>query len=218
MSGGMPIKTVSTMEYGSKISSSKWGNVEIIKYLVSADLLPRKGAMPYIAGWSLVVVYDMMGIPMGTYARHTDKTMVVVDGVAFEDPMNSFPEISAKSDKTVTTNNTPLVGEPTTTEVRTYTNTYKGMGSATVPFPYSSTSGLVCTGLLTGSDKYVPKTEGTGVDKITTQILVPGAFKLDKIIGTTDDSLSLMGSDLIEGSISIAAGVVYDLNIYNPTI
>ena len=204
-----PTRIVDTMEYGSKIGTAKWGNAEIIRYLVENDLLPTKGKAPHIAGWSLIVVYDgVEGFPMA-YARHTDKTTVEVPDIIFGGG-EGF-DVAAIMDKTVTTTNiNPTTGNETTTSVHTYSDTFKGIGSASVP---SYVGPIMCTGLLTGSYKFVPKTETIEGERFTTEVLVPGATKLDKILGVLDGPEA---QELVEGSISIAAGVVVDLLMFFP--
>jgi len=203
----MPTKIVDTQEYGSKISTAKWGNADIIRYLVENDLLPTKGNAPHVAGWSLIVVYDgMEGFPM-VYARHTDKTIVEVPDIMLGGG-EGF-DVAAIMDKTVTTTTfNPTTGDEKMTTVRTYSDTFKGMGSASVP---TWVGPIMCNGLLTGSYKYVPKTETFDGEKFTIEVLVPGAMKLDKIVGVLDGP---EGQELVEGSISVAAGVVVDLNTF----
>jgi hypothetical protein len=200
-----PTKTVDTTEYGSKIGTAKWGNADIIRYLVESELIPTKGSAPHIAGWSLIVVYDgMEGFPV-VYARHTDKTMAEVPDIMLEGLDEGF-DVAAIMDKTVTTTTfNPTTGNETMTTVHTYSDTFKAIRSVSLPF--------MCTGLLTGSYKYVPKTETFDGEKFTTEVLVPGAMKLDKIVGVLD---GIEGQELIEGSISVAAGAVTDLNILFP--
>jgi hypothetical protein len=204
----MPTKIVDTQEYGSKISTAKWGNADIIRYLVENDLLPTKGNAPHVAGWSLIVLYDgVEGFPMA-YARHTDKTTVEVPDILFGG--DGF-DVATITDKTVTTTNiNPTSGDETITTVHTYSDTFKGIGGASVP---SYVGPIDCTGLLTGSNKFVPKTETFDGERFTTEVFVPGAIKLDKILGVLDGP---NGQELVEGSISIAAGVVVDLNIFFP--
>jgi hypothetical protein len=205
----MPTKIVDTQEYGSKIGTARWGNAEIIRYLVENDLLPTKGKAPHVAGWSLIVVYDgVEGFPMA-YARHTDKTTVEVPDIIFGGG-EEF-DVATLTDRTVsTTVINPTTGDETFTVVHTYSDTYKGIGSASVP---CSVGPIMCTGLLTGSNKFVPKTETIDGERFTTEVFVPGAIKLDKIVGVLDGP---NGQELVEGSISIAAGVVIDTNTFFP--
>ncbi len=201
-------KTVATEEYGSKISSSwRWGNAEIIRALVENEILPQIGKAPFIAGWSLVVVYDGAEAAPTVYARHTDKTTILLDSVILGGPEDFY--VAAITDRTVTTTlNNVLTGASTETALRTYSNTFKGTGSASVPFYFGD---LRCKGLLTGSYRYVAQSEGTGVNRVITQVLVPGATKIDKILGGgSSEGL------LIEGSISAAAAVVTNLYTYFP--
>jgi|GEM_PF-6878516 hypothetical protein len=201
----VPVKTVSTTEYGSKISVAKWGNVEIIKQLVQEEILPQKGKAPFIAGWSIIAIYGPDGIPLSYVARHTDKTTIDIPLIITP----GTPMASAKAEKTVMTDNTPLVGEPTSTIVHTFSESYRGPGTASVPFLGGP---LDVNGLLTGSTKIVLKTEGTGIDKIVTEVFVPGAIKLDKVLGTTELE------DVVEGSISVAPGAVVNLDLFTPPV
>ncbi len=113
--------------------------------------------------------------------------------------------VAAITDRTVTTTvNNVLTGASTETALRTYSHTYKGVSGASVLY-YS------VNGLHTGSLRYVAQSEGTGVDRTTTLLLVPGASKIDKIFGVSSQL-----EDLIEGSISAAAAVVTNLDTYFP--
>ena len=204
-----PTKIVDTTEFGSKIGTAKWGNAEIIRYLVDNDLIPIKGKAPHIAGWSLIVVYDGIEAFPTAYARHTDKTTVEVPDILFGGDADF--DVAAIIDRTVMTTNINLnTSDETTTEVRTYSDTYKGMGGASVP---SWVGPITCTGLLTGSYKFVRKTETIEGDKFFTDVFVPGATKLDKIVGALD---GINGQELVEGSISLGAGVVVDLLTFFP--
>lgn len=204
-----PTKTVDTSEYGSKIASGKWGNAEIIRYLVENDLIPTKGKAPHLAGWSLIVVYDGMEAIPTVYARHTDKTTVPVPDIVLGGPEDF--DVATITERTVTTTTiNPKTGDENTTETHTYSDTYKGIGSALVP---SWAGPIGCSGLLTGSYKFVPKTETIDEEKYFTDVFVPGATKIDKIVGALDGE---DGPELIEGSISVAAGVVVDLKKFLP--
>ena len=197
-----PVKMVSTDEFGSKFGSWKWGNKEIIEWLVEGAILPQIGRAPYIAGWSILMTYDAEGNPMGAVARHTNKTMMPID-IAFAVEFAA----SAISWKTVRTDNMPPNGEPTSTETRSHTESYKAKASATVAFEFGEPIEVV--GLLTGGKKVTPKTEGTGIDKMTTFVYTNSATKLDKVIGMSSNM------ELIEGSISVAPGVIVDMDAFN---
>jgi hypothetical protein len=206
------VKTVTTQEYGSKLLVAKWGNAEIIKLLVEDGTLPKIGKSPFLAGWSIMETVDSTGLPLGIVARHTNKTTVPIDLMITGLVEGLGTSVSATSSKTVITDNSPPVGEPTMTETRTLTDSYKSTGFASVPFFEAP---IEVTGLLTGGSKVTPKTEGTGLDKITTFVFTNNATKLDKILG------ELLFEDvghLVEGSISIAAGVIVDLDAFNPGV
>jgi len=202
----VPIKSVTTEEYGSKLAVWKWGNADIIRMLVEGGILPEIGKSPFLAGWSIVMTFDGEGIPTGIVARHTSKTTVPIDFTISESGLYVGAIFDAISSKTIRTTNTPLTGGSSITETRTLTNSYKAPGSASVPFLPDS---LQVTGLLTGGLKVTPKTEGTGIDKITTFVYSNNASKLDKVLGVS--SLD----DLVEGSISVAAGVIVDMDDFN---
>jgi hypothetical protein len=70
------------MGAASKVITFKYGNVELLKELVAGEILPKKGVAPFIAGWTLVLVTDASEAKT-LYARHTDKTMVPLDGAGF---------------------------------------------------------------------------------------------------------------------------------------
>jgi hypothetical protein len=212
LSGGpvderVPIKSVTTTEYGSKLAVWKWGNADIIKLLVEDGTLPEIGKSPFLAGWSIVMTFDGEGIPTDIVARHTNKTTVSIDFTISESELYVGAIFDAISSKTVVTNNMPLTGDPSTTETRTLTNSYKGPATASVPFVLDSP--LEVSGLLTGGLKVTAKTEGTGIDKITTFVYSNNASKLDKVLGVSTLD------DLVEGSISVAAGVIVDLDAFN---
>ncbi len=80
----VPIKTVTTNEYGSKLAVWKWGNADIIRMLVEEGILPEIGKSPFLAGWSIVMTFDGEGIPTGIVARHTSKTTVPIDFIISE--------------------------------------------------------------------------------------------------------------------------------------
>lgn len=198
----VPIKSVTTDEYGSKLGVWRWGNADIIKLLVEDGTLPQIGRSPFLAGWSIIMTFDGDGNPTGVVARHTNKTTVPIELTIQPDEF----DVGATSSKTIVTNNTPLTGDPSTTETRTLTKSYKGPGSASVPFLDGA---LEISGLLTGGLKVTAKTEGTGIDKITTFVYSNNASKLDKVLGVSSME------DLVEGSISVAAGVIVDLDAFN---
>lgn len=196
-----PVKMVNTDEFGSKISTWKFGNKEIIEMLVESELLPQIGRAPYIAGWSLIMTYDQNGERLGAVARHTSKVTVPVE-INFSVDFS----ISATNSKTILTDNTPPNGEPTSTETRTHTSTFKGQGTMNLP---SWDGGVALMGLVTGGSKVTPKTEGSGIDRFTTFVYSPTATKIDKILGASSMQ------ELIEGSVSIAAGVIVDMDAFN---
>lgn len=206
VNGGEPYttKVVTTEEYGSKLGSWKYGNKEIIESLVEDQTLPQIGKDPFIAGWSIIMTYNADGAPTGAVARHTSKVNV---------PLNmgftSNFQVDATSSKIIRTDNSPLNGEPTSTETRSLTKTYKASAQINVPFMFGDIFTL--SGLLTGGSKVTPKTEGTGIDKITTFVYPNTATKLDKVIGVSSFE------DLIEGTISVAAGVIVDMDDFNAT-
>ncbi len=200
------IKTVNTTENGTKISTMKFGNVDILKILAQDPAWPKIGKAPFIAGWTIVAVYDQQGMVSSYEARHATKVLVNIP-----DFMISPGDltITALTEKTVDTEFNPLTGEPPPpTSVHTYSDTYKSTGSASVPF-YDAEM-LEVSGLLTGSTKLVFKTQGTGENKVTEEVLVPGAVKLDKILG-----ISTL-DDVVEGSIGVSAGAVIDLDTLFP--
>lgn len=212
----MVVKTVSTEEYGSKIVTGKWGNADIIKALVASGVLPQKGTKaPYTAGWALIVAYSPDGEPQ-FFARHTDKTAVSLSevlGVGIPPSSEEGEgEARARSEKTVTTETTPIDAEGYITESYSLTESYKTPSGAIVPFepmePGDLPTPLEVYGLLTGSGKAVFKTYGTGDEKVTDLLYVPGAIKLDKITATSE-----LG-DVVEGSISIGAASVVDFATY----
>jgi hypothetical protein len=211
------VKSVTTDEKGVKISVSKFGNAELLKFLVDdefgAGLLPKKGKAPFIAGWTLIAIsekeVDSDVIESAMRCRHTDNTIVEVPDFVFGG-QNDF-EVAAIAEKRITTSTiNPATGDENTTETYSYADTFKGIGSASVP---SFDGPLSCTGLLTGSHKVVFKSEGTGAGQMTTEVLVPGAIKLDKIMGVLNGP---GGQKLVEGSISIAPGIVIDTSTFFP--
>ncbi len=206
----VPIKSVTTTEYGSKLGVWRWGNAQIIQSLVGDGTLPEIGKSPFIAGWSIIMVFDKLGNATGVIARHTNKTMVPIN---FAITPNAF-EVAAISSKEVVTNNTPLTGIPSTTETRTYSKSYKRQATASVPSYTEEPFNL--SGLLSGGFKVTPK---KGVDDetgetITTFVYSPNATRLDRLLGVGGFAPF---QDLIEGSISMAAGAIVDLDDFFPT-
>jgi hypothetical protein len=197
-----PVKMVNTDEFGSKISTWKYGNKEIIEMLVESGLLPQIGRAPHIAGWSLIMTYDQNGDRVGAVARHTSKVTVPIE-IGFSVDF----AINATSSKTIVTDNTPPTGEMTSTETRSHASTFKGQ--ATMGLPSYDGSPFNLTGLVTGGSKVTPKTEGSGMDRITTFVYSPTPTKIDKILGMSGME------ELIEGSISIASGVIVDIDAFN---
>lgn len=206
----VPIKSVTTTEYGSKLGVWRWGNAQIIQSLVGDGTLPEIGKSPFIAGWSIIMVFDKLGNATGVIARHTNKTTVPIN---FAITPNAF-EVAAISSKEVVTNNTPLTGIPSTTETRTYSKSYKCQATASVPSYTEEPFNL--SGLLSGGFKVTPK---KGVDDetgepITTFVYSPNATRLDRLLGVGGFAPF---QDLIEGSISMAAGAIVDLDDFFPT-
>lgn len=209
------VKSVATEERGTKIGVSKFANADILLFLVDdvdgPGLLPKKGKAPFIAGWSLIAVADGTEGNQAVFARHTDKTIVEVPDFILGGGESDF-NITAIAEKRVTTGTfNPATGDEKTTETYSYSETFKGKGSATLPSFFGP---INVTGLVTGAYKVVFKTDGTGEDKITTEVLVPGATKLANVIGV----LGAEFPELVEGSISIAAGVVVDTDVLFATL
>lgn len=200
------VRAVSTDEYGSEIFTAKWGNAEILKHLVEEGVLPQKGKKPpFIAGWSIIAIYDAEGSPLSYVARHTDKTTIEIPmSITPGDPM-----ASEKSEKTVTTDNTPINGNESSTTTHTFSEKYKGLGSASVHF---SEGTLDVSGLLTGSIRMVVKSEGRGEDRVSTEVYVPGAVKLGNIVGAS------VFDDVVEGSISVEGATIVDLDAFTPSV
>ena len=201
LSNGNPIRSVLTNEVGGKWVAYKWGNAEIIRLLVESGSLEQKGRFPYVAGWSIYMIYDVEGKPTGTVARHTDKTTVPINLTVVWNA-----GVRAISAKTVMTDNTPLVGAQSRTETRSLSSKFKGPGSATVPFFDAETLSLV--GQYSGGARVTPKIQGTGANRVTTFVYANNAQRLSTIIGGSDGFA-------IEGSISVAAGVIVDLDVFN---
>jgi len=170
--------------------------------LVDNQTLPQIGKAPYLAGWSLVMTYDSEGNSTGLVARHSTKVTVPIS-VSFSVDF----EVSAVNSKMIRTDNTPPTGEFSSIETRSHTESFKAKASIGVPFDFDNS--VQVSGLLTGGSKVTPKTEGAGIDKITTFVYSNTATKLDKAIGVSPFE------DLIEGSISIASGVIVDMDVFN---
>lgn len=218
---GIETKRVETHEYLTKVVTTKYGNVEILKELVLNDILPQKGASPFIAGWSIVVVSDETGME-SVHARHTDKTMVPLEGIFFGgggDPAMGLMGGEAGTSnykEVITTTTNPTTGDAITTRTLSDTYTAKADGYGTIttgPESMLSFSGLYTE---TGS-KVVIKSELIAGEKILTDVWVVGALKLDKISGTGAIPMEGMAPPpLIEGTMSTTASVLTDLNLYMP--
>jgi hypothetical protein len=206
---GVETKRVDTMEYISKVITTKYGNVELLKELVAIELLPKKGASPFIAGWSLVVVSDESE-QESLFARHTDKTMVPLEGfgVGFDSGLGEASTSNIKEVITTTTN--PSTSDSTTTRTLTDTFASKGEGNGQL-------IDLLFTGLYTETgSKVVIKSELIAGEKILTDVWVVGALKLDKIIGSTPPESDSENGGVVEGTMSTTASVLTDLNLYMP--
>ncbi len=201
LSNGNPIKSVSTNEVGGKWVAYKWGNAEIIRLLVESGSLEQKGRFPYVAGWSIYMIYDVEGRATGTVARHTDKTTIPINLALVWNA-----GVRAISAKTVVTDNTPLVGAQSRTETRSFNSALKGPGTATVPYFDGNTLSLF--GQYSGGGRVTPKIQGTGVNRVTTFVYTNNAQRLSTIVGGSEGFA-------IEGSISVAAGVIVDLDVFN---
>ena len=199
----VPIKTVSTREYGSKFSVMKWGNADIIKALVELETLPQKGNAPHTAGWSLVFIYGIDGVPTQVVARHTDKTTIDVPEILLDDP---WFEIEALTEKEVLTDNTPINKEPTSSSTWTYSKISKGTASINVPVLGEE---VPLTGKFTRSLKLVVKKEKIEGENFSSDVFVPGAWKLEGFHTSAQEML-------LEGSVSIGAGAIVNFDAYMP--
>lgn len=212
-------KQVDTSEYVSKVVTSKFGNVEILKQLLVDGLLilNNGNTATSIAGWSIVMVGDMEGTTTSIYARHAaSKSMVSLDDIVFgPDPELMSSATTENWKEVITTNTNPNTGDSTTSRVVTSSFTTKGQGLGTVSMLGQP---VALTGLYTETgSKVVIKTETIDGEKIYTDVWVPGAAKLDKAIGSSpppDEG----NAGVIEGSLSAPAATVTDMNIYMPAI
>jgi hypothetical protein len=203
------IKRVETAEAVTKVITFKYGNVELLKELAAADILPHKGTAPFIAGWSIVVVTDASE-EKTVYARHTDMTMVLLNGIGFglvnEGVLAEAFTGNFKDVVTTVTNPTTSLQTITRTLIDTFST--KGAGSGAV-------GDLSFSGLYTEiGGKSVIKLETISGEKISTDVYLTGALKLDKIAGAGTSSEGPTG--VVEGSMSTTAAVLTDLNLYLP--
>ncbi len=206
----VPIKSVTTNEYGSKLGVWRWGNAQIIQSLVAEGKLPEIGKPPFLAGWSIIMVFNQYAGATSVVARHVTKLTIPIGFEITSGPESFF--VATINSKEIVTKNTPLTGSPSTTETRTYTESFKGRASAIIPS--YAVEPFVLSGLWSGGYKVTPK---TSVDFMTGQIFntfvySPTAQKLDKVLGVGGADPF---QDLIEGSISVAAGVIVDLYEFN---
>lgn len=204
---GEVTKSVTTDEYGSKMAVSKFGNADILAYLVDSGVLEPKGSkFPFITGYSLIVVDD--GMMSMVYAKHTDKTIPLepVDEFILGDGEEGGAFVATASRKSVETATfNPSTGAETFSSTFSYSETYKEAGFVSVP---SFMGPIECSGLWTGTYKAVAKTETIEGEKFITQVLVPGAAKFDKIVGVLEGDL---GAEILEGTISVGAGAIVDV-------
>jgi hypothetical protein len=221
---GNPVSSVETNEYASKIGVFRYGNAQFLKELVDAQVLPQKGRAPFIAGWSLVAVWpneeDEDPSP-AYYARHRDGTMVALEGISLGTEGNTC---EAAREVEVNRESTNSNGDTVSSRSYSYSSSFKGRGKGAVPGPDGA---IEFTGFLAGSFKNVTKVVRTKEDGEwnveSTDVLVPGAFKFDKIAG--DYSLkSGEGDDevetaaVVEGVVTMTAGRLVDLDTFFPDI
>ncbi len=206
-SNGDMTKSVMTDEYGSKMAVSKFGNADILAYLVDSAVLEPKGSKyPFITGYSLIVVDD--GETSMVYAKHTDRDtpLVPVDEFILGDGAEGGAFVATASRKSVETATfNPTTGAETYSSTFAYSETYKEAGFVSVP---SFIGPVECSGLWTGTYKAVAKTETLDGEKYTTQVFVPGAAKFDKVVGVLEGDF---GSEILEGTISLGAGAIVDV-------
>ncbi|MEQ1748032.1 MAG: hypothetical protein ABL974_01310 [Prosthecobacter sp.] len=208
---GDEIRRVETAEAVSKVVTYRYGNVDLLKELVLGEILPQKGASPFIAGWTFVVVTDGSRTKM-LYARHTDKTMIPLDGTGFGIDEGAIAVAFTENFKdVVTTVTNPVTGLQTITRSLTDTSSAKAVGSGAINGP----APLTFTGLYTDTgSKTVIKVETIAGEKISTDVFLPGAQKLDKIIGAAAPGEGSAG--VVEGTMSTTASVLTDMNLYMP--
>ncbi|MEQ1748033.1 MAG: hypothetical protein ABL974_01320 [Prosthecobacter sp.] len=208
---GIEIRKVETMEAASKVITFKYGNVELLKELVAGEILPQKGVAPFIAGWTLVLVTDASETKT-LYARHTDKTMVPLDGVGFGliNEGALAEAFTGNYKNVVTTVTNPTTSLQTVTRVLTDSFTTKGAGIGRV-------GSFTFSGFYTEiGGKSVIKLETILGEKISTDVYVTGALKLDKVIGASESTEGPTG--VVEGSMSTTASVLTDMNAYMPAL
>lgn len=194
--------TVATEEYASKINTYRYGNKDILSKILDEGKL---GESTSIRGWSIVAVYSDLGYDGSSaatgdillptcYARHTDKTMVQIEGLT----IGLLGGVRRASVKTVTSTRVTEFDE-TERVSNAYSSNYKIRSSLTgPPFLFSL---FALQGMLSGSERFSSKTSyyyEDVYDEIndrevrrryadTVWLRVPGALKLDKLTGTLNE-------------------------------
>jgi hypothetical protein len=209
--GPTPVRTVRYYEAGSKQVVYRLGNANLIKAMFDAQ------ALPVATGWSLQVISDAEGLPTSVILRNSSRTIqpVSVDGIGYT--VGSL--VSTITARATETENTPLVGEPSYSSTASYSSSYKGVvtGVSLPSSVFGSTEGSI-GGFITGSERLVLKSYRDELgETFVDQVYVPGAIKIDRIFSSVGSPVS-EDPVILEGSISVGAGVLVDLGLYLPTL
>lgn len=221
---GDTVQSISTTEFGTKNTTRRYGNREILTELMLTGTLGEE--VTSIKGWSIVgyyseIMFDSSAAESSTrltpkfYARHTDKTMIDISDMVVS--VNTALLMKTTSMKVSTTTTYSDESESSKTS-NSYASSYKGTVSLTVP-----TQGAV-NGVITGKESFVSKSysyydidpddeDGEKLIKFTSRsnLRVPGSVKLDKLIGTMTYE---NGSSLLEGSVTISTPSIVNGDSY----
>jgi hypothetical protein len=214
-----PTKTVDVTEVGTKRTSSRYGNRELLTDLLNNGDLGEEETS--IKGWSIVAFYGGIefDVSLGAsntplapvfYARHTDKRMVLIEKLT-----GNRSELKDTTSMKVTTTSTFKEDNEYIKTSNSYSSSYKGLATLKL-LDDSNLTGIISGKESYGSKKYTyyyydDESEKEVKSTASSAVRIPGSVKFDKLVGSqTFDN----GSAIVEGSLSISASSVVDSEAY----
>jgi hypothetical protein len=185
--------TTNTEEYGTKMVTFRISNKELLEGLV------EQGVIESITGYAL----QLIGSP-DEEGYVDNKFYVAKRG---ETPIDISEYFFANSEDAEAENysyRSVAVSNPNT-ETQTFTETGRANGKELIELTYSSVNGgMELEGVVNWAETY----RVVGTDPNQVSLWAPGAATVTSIVGSAGDPSSEESDTLIEGRISITAGVV----------
>ena len=185
--------TTSTEEYGTKMVTFRISNKELLEDLV------EQGVIESITGYALQLIGspDEEGyVDSKFYVVKRGETPIDISEYFFVDSEDA--EAENYSYRSVEVSNPA-------TETVTFTETGRANGKELIQLTYSAIDGgLELEGIANWAETY--RVIGKDPDQVS--LWVPAAATVTSIVGSAGDSSSEESDTLIEGRISVAAGVV----------